>query len=89
MGTRRNGIAASAMALALLAVPASAGEFNPLGDGSDYNNADLTSDPTAVCENCRATPPYEWGDAPFDLDWSSACVAASRMTAPGPGRATN
>ncbi len=58
------------MALALLAVPAAAGEFNPLGDGSDFNNADLTRDTATGCENCRATPPYEWGDAPFDLDWS-------------------
>lgn len=58
------------MALALLAVPAAAGEFNPLGDGSDTNNADLTGDPATACANCRATPPYEWGDAPYDLDWS-------------------
>ena len=70
MGTSRSGIAASAMALALLAVPSAAGEFNPLGDGSDTNNADLTRDTTTGCENCRATPPYEWGDALFDLDWS-------------------
>ena len=70
MGTRRAGIAASATALALLVVPTMAGEFNPLGDGSGTNNADLTRDATADCDNCRATPPYEWGDAPFDLDWS-------------------
>ena len=85
MGTSRSGIAASALALALLAVPAAAGEFNPLGDGSDTNNTDLTRDLTTVCENCRATPPYEWGDPPFDLDWSLGLRGGIRDDGTGAG----
>jgi hypothetical protein len=46
--------------------------FNPLGDGSGYDNADLLRDKTTGCENCEPDPPHEW-DAPwFDLDWSLA-----------------
>lgn len=70
MRTRRAGHAASAIALALLALPVAAGEFNPLGDGSDYDNADLTRDTTANCQTCLSEPPREWGEPPFDLDWS-------------------
>ncbi|HHY48205.1 MAG TPA: hypothetical protein GYA10_00425, partial [Alphaproteobacteria bacterium] len=55
-----------------LAAPAMAGQFNPLGDGSDYNNADLLRDPTTGCENCAPNPPHEWDDPWFDLDWSLA-----------------
>ncbi len=57
------------MALALLAIPADAGEFNPLGDGSETNNADLTGNPAVDCANCVTSPPYE-ADALYDLDWS-------------------
>jgi hypothetical protein len=69
MRTRKAGIAVSAVALALLAVPAEAGEFVPLGDGSATNNVDLLGNPAIDCANCTATPPYE-ADTPFDLDWS-------------------
>lgn len=69
MRTRRAGIAVSAMALTLLAFPAGAGEFIPLGDGSATNNADLLGNPAIDCANCSATPPRET-DTPFDLDWS-------------------
>lgn len=69
MRTRRAGIAVSAMALTLLSVPAGAGEFIPLGDGSASNNADLLGDPAITCTNCSATTPYE-ADTPFDIDWS-------------------
>jgi hypothetical protein len=57
------------MALTLLAFPAGAGEFVPLGDGSATNNADLLGNPAIDCAKCSATPPYE-ADTPFDLDWS-------------------
>lgn len=57
------------MTLALLAFPAAAGGFNPSGDGSEFNNADLTRDPANQCAECSAAPPYEWGEVP-DLDWS-------------------
>ncbi|KQW78129.1 hypothetical protein ASC89_15080 [Devosia sp. Root413D1] len=70
MRTRKAGFAVSATALALLAIPAAAGEFTPLGDGSATNNADLTGNPAIDCANCVATPPYEWGNEPFELDWS-------------------
>ena len=70
MRTRRAGFAVSATALALLAIPASAGEIIPLGDGSATNNADLLGSPAIDCANCAATPPYEWGNQPFELDWS-------------------
>jgi len=69
MRTRRAGIAVSAMALTVLAFPAGAGEFTPLGDGSSTNNADLLGTPAIDCVNCTTTPPYE-ADTPFDLDWS-------------------
>lgn len=50
---------------------AAAGEFNPLGDGSDANNGDLLRDPAAGCENCSfAAPPPDWNDPFFDIDWS-------------------
>lgn len=68
MRTRRAGIAVSAMALTLLAFPAGAGEFIPLGDGSATNNADLLGNPAIDCQNCTATPPYEAD--PLDIDWS-------------------
>lgn len=70
MGTKRACVAVGATALLLLASPVAAGQFNPLGDGSDYENADLLRDTSTGCENCRAAPPYEWGDPPFDLEWS-------------------
>jgi hypothetical protein len=49
----------------------SAGEFNPMGDGTEASNGDLLSGAAGGCENCvLASPPHEW-DAPyFDLDWS-------------------
>lgn len=62
--------------LALLAVPAAAAEFNPLGDGSGFDNADLVRDPTTGCENCAGAAPHEWGAPPFDLDWSLALRGA-------------
>lgn len=57
------------MALTLLAFPAAAGEFTPLGDGSTTNNADLLGNPAVDCANCVATPPYE-PDQSLDFDWS-------------------
>ncbi len=33
--------------------------FNPLGDGADYDNADLLRDETTGCENCEPDPPHE------------------------------
>ena len=45
-------------------------DFNPQGDGSDTNNADLLSDPTTGCENCETFAPHEWDAPPFNLDWS-------------------
>lgn len=74
------------MALALLAIPADAGEFNPLGDGSDSNNADLTGDPATDCVNCVAAPPYEWGNAPYDLDWSLGLRGGIKDDGTGDGR---
>ena len=59
---------AVATALAAAATPVVGGEFNPLGDGSDYNNGDLMRDETTGCENCQQ-PPYEWEEPPFDIDW--------------------
>ncbi|WP_082434228.1 outer membrane beta-barrel protein [Devosia sp. A16] len=69
MQTRRAGIAASAMALALLTAPAGAGEFVPLGDGSATNNADLIGYPATECAHCSTTPPDEAGNL-IDIDWS-------------------
>lgn len=74
------------MALALLAIPAGAGEFNPLGDGSQTNNTDLTGDPATDCVNCVATPPYEWGNAPYDLDWSLGLRGGIKDDGTGAGR---
>lgn len=59
-----------AIALALLAGPAMAGDFNPLGDGSESNNPDLLRDPTTGCENCAPGPAAEDFTPPFQLDWS-------------------
>lgn len=59
---------AVATALSAAAVPVAGAEFNPLGDGSDYNNGDLLRDDTTGCENC-AQQPHEWDEPPFDLDW--------------------
>ena len=59
---------AVATALAAAAAPVLGAEFNPLGDGSDFNNADLVRDETTGCENCQQVP-YEWGEPPFELDW--------------------
>lgn len=63
----------TALLLAVFTVPGSAlagGAFNPLGDGSDTNNADLLRDPTTGCENCQTFQPHEWDAPPFKLDWS-------------------
>src|SRR4051812_26152423 len=59
---------AVAAALAAAAAPGGGAEFNPLGDGSDFNNGDLVRDETTGCENCQQTP-YEWDEPPFELDW--------------------
>jgi len=59
---------AVAAALAAASAPVVGAEFNPLGDGSDYNNGDLLRDDTSDCENCQQTP-YEWDEPPFELDW--------------------
>jgi hypothetical protein len=59
---------AVATALAAAAAPVVGAEFNPLGDGSDFNNLDLVRDDTTGCENC-AQVPYEWDEPPFELDW--------------------
>ncbi|MDB5538811.1 MAG: hypothetical protein JWQ89_538 [Devosia sp.] len=83
MRTRTAGIAASATALALLALPAAAGEFYPHGDGSGTNNPGLTLDATTACEDCLSEPPYEWGDAPFDLDWSLGLRGGIRQDGSG------
>ena len=40
-----------ALALTLACGSALAEDFNPLGDGSGTNNADLLRDPTTGCEN--------------------------------------
>jgi hypothetical protein len=67
----------SFVSLVLVAWPASAvlagdNAFNPLGEGSGYDNTDLLRDKTTGCENCQPNPPYEWDDPWFDLDWSLA-----------------
>jgi hypothetical protein len=59
---------AVAAALAAAAGPALAAEFNPLGDGSDVNNADLLRDETSGCENCGQAP-TDWNEPYFDFDW--------------------
>jgi hypothetical protein len=59
---------AAAAALVAIAAPVLAAEFNPLGDGSDYNNADLLRDETTGCENCQQQP-TEWNEPPFEIDW--------------------
>jgi len=59
---------AVATALAAAAAPVLGAEFNPLGDGSDYNNGDLVRDETTGCENCQQQP-HEWNEPPFELDW--------------------
>lgn len=62
------------MVAAILLLAASsaslAEDFNPLGDGSGTNNADLLRDRTTGCENCEPTPPHDWNQPFFDLDWS-------------------
>lgn len=55
-------------ALAAATGPVLAAEFNPLGDGSDFNNADLLRDETTGCENCSQQP-TDWNEPFFDLDW--------------------
>jgi hypothetical protein len=55
-------------ALAAASAPVVGAEFNPLGDGSDYNNGDLVRDDTSGCENCDRLPHESDGPA-FDLDW--------------------
>jgi hypothetical protein len=67
-GFRASGL--SLFVLGALAAPALAGDFNPLGDGSTFDNADLLRDKTTGCENCAPVPPHEWDAPPFDLDWS-------------------
>ena len=59
---------AVATALAAAAAPVVGAEFNPLGDGSDFNNGDLLRDETTGCENCQPQP-HEWDEPPFELDW--------------------
>jgi len=59
---------AVAAALAAVSAPVVGAEFNPLGDGSEFNNGDLVRDETSGCENCQQTP-YEWDEPPFELDW--------------------
>lgn len=70
-------LAGAAFAVLTGGLPVLAGEFNPMGDGSGANNADLLDDGAGGCENCVLdTPPDEW-DAPFfDLDWSLALRGA-------------
>ena len=78
MPIRTSMVAGAALVAAALGAPVRAGEgFNPLGDGSGFNNPDLVRDPTAGCENCmlRAAP-HEWDDPFFDLDWSLALRGA-------------
>lgn len=58
------------LALLLAAGTVFGQEFNPLGDGSGTNNADLLRDPTTGCENCDTFAPHEWDAPPFKLDWS-------------------
>lgn len=59
---------AVATALAAAAAPVLGAEFNPLGDGSDFNNGDLLRDAASGCENCQPVP-HEWGEPPVQLDW--------------------
>lgn len=59
---------AVAAALAAASAPVVGAEFNPLGDGSDYNNGDLVRDDSSGCENCQQLP-HEWDAPAFDLDW--------------------
>jgi len=73
---------AVATALAAAAAPAMGAEFNPLGDGSDYNNGDLLRDETSGCENCQQQP-YEWDEPPFDLDWQLGLRGAVTQGADG------
>lgn len=73
----------SAVLLAVLAVPGGAlaqDAFNPLGDGSGTNNADLLRDPTTGCENCQTFLPHEWDAPPFMLDWSVSLRGAYVQT---------
>ena len=73
----------NALMLAVLAVPGSAlaeTAFNPLGDGSGTNNADLLRDPTTGCENCQTFLPHEWDAPPFKLDWSVSLRGAYVQT---------
>jgi opacity protein-like surface antigen len=57
--------------------------FNPLGDGSDFNNSDLTRDPTTGCENCEPNPPHDFAAPWFDLDWSLALRGSYVRTTAG------
>lgn len=59
---------AVATALAAAAAPVVGAEFNPLGDGSDFNNGDLVRDETTGCENCQPQP-SEWDEPPFEIEW--------------------
>ena len=65
-------LAAAALLTAALAQAALAQAFNPLGDGSDYSNADLVRDATSACENCAPSPPHDFNEPFFDIDWSLA-----------------
>lgn len=67
----------------LLTGTALGGEFNPLGDGSGTNNADLLRDPTTGCENCDTFAPHEWDAPPYTLDWSLALRGAYVRTNSG------
>lgn len=73
----------AALGLAASASTAWAGDFNPLGDGSRFNNEDLVNDPAPGCENCAPNPPHEWDDPWFDLDWSLALRGAYVQTTTG------
>lgn len=73
---KKRAAGAAALGFALVAGVAWAGEFNPLGDGSGSDNADLLRDPTTGCENCEPMPPHEWQDPPFSIDWSLALRGA-------------
>ncbi len=56
--------------LALAVAPAAGAEFNPMGDGSRFDNADLMRPGGGGCENCLPMPPHEWQDLASPLDWS-------------------
>lgn len=73
---------AVATALAAAAAPVVGAEFNPLGDGSEFNNPDLLRDDTTGCENCRQQP-HEWDEPPFDLDWQLGLRGAVTQDADG------